>query len=359
MDSLAFHQALENNAIHFGVEAGEDMLVVGVQTLSQFKRRAFELMTLALLHPRFDAAALERMRAADASELKELEEDPDYMASLTWKRLAFPGHPYGRPRRGTFDSLARITTEDLHIYARQHFVFNSCNPALIAVVGDITAKEVTQWLSRLPSAGACDKRMPVIADVTVKDGGASPVVVAMPVAQTVVTASLPAVKRDSPRYYAVEVLSYILGGNSLTARLGREIRDRRGLAYYAESGVETHDHTGYIAMNFATRNAEATAAIDVFKNTLTTIREQGVTSQELADAKSYMTGSFPLGLDNEPALAGYLIAMQHHHLGIDYMDTRNAAIEAVTLDEVNAASREFMAHTPLIVMAGQPAKEKP
>jgi zinc protease len=180
----------------------------------------------------------------------------------------------------------------------------------------------------------------------------------MKVAQTVVNASLPGVKRDSDRYYALEIASDILGGNSLTARLGHEIRDKRGLAYYAESTVGTFDHAGYVAITFATRNEQANAAVEVFLDTLKAFMQTGVTQEELDDAKSYLTGSFPLGFDNQPALASELISMQHFHLGIDYMQTRNARIGAVTLKETNDAIKKYLSHTPLIVMVGQPQENR-
>jgi zinc protease len=357
-DSLAFHSALESAAIRFSAEAQEDTFTVGMQSLSEYKARALDLFTQALAQPRFDADAVERVRTGIVSELKELEEDPGYLASLNWKRAAFPGHPYATPRHGTFASLAAITREDLQAYAKLHF---SCSPKRIAVVGDMTPKEVKQWLAGpyfKPSA--CNQIVPVIPDVTVADGGASPVVINVPVPQTVVDASLPGVTRGDPRYYAVVLLNHILGGDTLIARLGREIRDKRGLAYYAESSVAALDHAGYISVQFATRNSETQEAVDVFLGELKKMSAEGVTRDELADAKSYLTGSFPLQIDNEDTLADYLISMQHYHLGSDYLEKRNGLIEAVTLEQVNAAAKELLSHPPLIVMAGAPEdKSKP
>ncbi len=352
MDSLAFHSALESSAIRFGADAQEDIFTVSVQTLSEYKDRAWGLLNLALSKPRFDADAVERIRSGIESELRQVEEDPGYLASLNWKRLAFPGHPYASPRRGTLASIAAMKAEDLREYVKTHF---SCSTKIVAVVGDVTAQEVKQWLSASPAnvSAACNQITPAVADIAVADGGAVPVFVGVNVPQTVVAASLPGVMRNDPRYYAVVVLNHILGGGSLTARLGKEIRDKRGLAYYAESELTALDHTGYISVQFATRAAQAHEAVTVFKAELGKISTDGVTKEELMDAKSYLTGSFPLQIDTQGALADYLLSMQHYHLGPDYLEKRNSLIEAVTLEQVNDMAKTLLSHPPLIVMAGQ------
>jgi zinc protease len=356
MDSLAFHKELESTAIRFGVDAQEDAFSVSVQSLSEYKDRALELFDMAIFKPRFDPDAIERMRTGIVSELKEMEESPEYTASLNWKRAAFPHHPYGNPKRGTFASVAAITREDLQGFAKSHF---SCSPRLISVVGDITPQEVKKWLSG-PDFGpaTCPPAVPVIKDITVTEGGASPVVVPMPVPQTVVTASLPGVLRSDPRYYAAVVLNHILGGDTLTSRLGKEIRDKRGLAYYAQSDLAALDHAGYIVMQFATRSEQTPAALDIFRKELAKISSQGVTAEELTDAKNYITGSYPLQLDNQSALADYLLSIEHYRLGLDYMEKRNGLIQAVTLEQVNALAKDLLSHTPLVVMVGTPEKRE-
>ena len=355
MDSLAYHNALEGSAIRFGIDAQEDTLTVGIQTLTEYKDTAFRLYDLALSRPRFDADAITRMRAALTSSLRQFEEDPGYLASREWKKQAYPNHPYGNPRRGTPESIAAITRADLDGYFKAHI---ACGPRIVSVVGDITSDEVKKWLASSPlKAGDCAAKAAAVADRVVADGAAQPVRVPIAVPQTVVTASLPGMLRGDANYYAMVVLNHIFGGGTLTARLGRELRETHGLAYYAESETSTLDHTGFITVQFATRNDAADKALALFREQLQKIAGEGVTSQELAEAKSYLTGSFPLQIDNQGALANYLLIMEHFHLGHDYLDQRNVRINAVTLEQVNAAAHSVFTHPPLIVMAG-PVKGK-
>jgi zinc protease len=354
MDSLAFNHALEENAIKLGSEAGEDSVIVGVQTLSEFKDNAFDLLDLALNKPRFDSDAVERVRTNILTEIKQADENPTYIAALKWKESAFPDHPYRHPRIGTAQSVAHISREDMQQFQGKTL---SCNAKDIAVVGDITAAEVKNLLLKLLPERKCESKLQTISNAKIRDG-IEPVTVVKQVPQTVVEASLPGVLRNDSRYYSLFLLSDILGGDIFTSRLGREIRDKRGLAYYAESNVDVLDHAGYLAFGFATRSDQLKNALTVFLDELKKMQEKGITQVELDQAKRYITGSFPLNLDGQNSLASYLLQMQHYHLGNDYLDRRNDLINAVTLADVNTLAKELFSHKPLIVMVGMPEGSK-
>jgi zinc protease len=348
MDSLAFHQALENNAIRYAADTGQDIITVSMQTLSEHKEEALNLLLLSLTKPRFDTEATTRIRASIISDLVQLEEEPNYIASRQWKELAFAGHPYSRLRRGTPESLKSVTHEDLRHFAQTHFFAGKA--PVISVVGDITADDIRDW--PLPALTP-RANTPTLPDVQIPDGNA-PHVVMHAVPQTVVIASLPALKRDDPQFYALQLLNQILGGNSITSRLGSEMRNKRGLTYHVGTDIEVMDHAAFISANFATRNAQANEALSVFNTVLKDISENGISEQELKEAKNYLIGSFPLEHDTQNEMAGLMIGIQHFRLGIDYPQKRNALIERVTLPDVNALAKKFLSHTPLVVMAGNP-----
>lgn len=348
MDSLAFNKAMEGHAIHFNAEVDEDTLTVGVETLSEFKSNAFDLLALALNKPRFDNGAVERIRTDLVTDIKQMEENPSYVASLKWKGLAFSGHPYAQPKQGTPESLAHVKREDLLKYGAERIV---CAPHRIEIVGDMTSSEVSDLLTKLFPATHCNTTQAEIADVKVADGGA-PIRVKLDIPQTVIQASLPSLMRDDPHYYAMVVLDQVFGGGTLTARLGEEIREKRGLAYYADSDLETMDHSAYMSIRFATRNEQADEAVDVFTKEIDKMRAKGITAAELERAKRYLTGSFALQLDSQASIAAYMSGMQHYKLGIDYLTKRNSKINAVTLDEVNALAKNIFLHKPLIIMVG-------
>jgi len=354
MDSLAFNRALEAHAVRLSADADEDSAAVSLRTLSEYKDDAFPLLALVLNKPRFDEDAVERARAGLTSELKEMQENPIYAASLAWKKLAFVGHPYQKPRFGTLESLALIKREDLRKYAGTVL---ACNRKIISVIGDISADETKKLLSAILPESNCTLPATTIVNVKPADGK-EPVIMKEAVPQTVIQASLPAVGRNDPQYYAMVALNDIFGGGVFSSRLGEEIRNKRGLAYYAESDIEEFDHAAYISVHSATRNDQAKATVGIFMQEVEKIRDKGVSQAELDAAKRYITGSFPLELDSQATLAEYLTQMQRYHLGMDYLERRNALINAVTLSEVNQLAKTLFSHTPIIVMAGAPEEEK-
>lgn len=350
MNALAFRQALEDKAIRFGVDTGMDMTTVTLQTLSEHKDDAMDLMMAALTKPRFDTEAVERIRASIVSDLTHLEEEPMYVASRRWKELAFPNHAYALPRRGTIESVKSITAEDMRVFARNHY-FAGSKP-IISVVGDITEDDVKDW--ELPEQAASGKQGGDLADLTMPQGAETPTIMKMNVPQSVVIASVQGVKRNDSRYPAMQVLNQILGGDSITSRLGSEVRNKRGLVYHIGTDIEIMEHANYLSVGFATRNSEALDALRLVRSILSETEKNGITEQELSNAKSFLIGSFPLGSDTQNELAGMLIGIQYHNLGIDYIDKRASLIEKVSLGEVNALAKDLFSRVPLVVIAGSP-----
>ena len=356
LDSLAFNHALEDDAIKLGAEADADNAVFTLQTMSEFKDKAFTLFTTALTHPRFDAPAIERIRASLLSTIKQSEQNPAYIASLEWKKAAFNTHPYAHAKIGSADTVVNITREDLVAFHKALL----CQKKIISITGDIRAEEVKQFLATLPVVEDTRCVRNSIADVAVKEGNTAPIQVTKEVPQTIIYASIPALGREDPNYYTLVVLNQILGGSSLSSRLGLEIRDKRGLAYYADSTINVLAHAHWLSMHFATRLAQADEALQVFLNTLHTVAQAGFTVSEVSEAKSYLTGSFPLNLDSQGALTGYLNEMQKHHLGQDYLEKRNQFINNVTVQSVNDLTKQLISdkHAPLIIRVGTLEKKK-
>ncbi|MEI6730768.1 MAG: pitrilysin family protein, partial [Pseudomonadota bacterium] len=299
------------------------------------------------------------IRAGIVSELKQLGENPDYLVSHKWKQTAFAGHNYKNPRRGDLQSIANIKKVDLSDFSQ--LFYSPCTPKTIAIVGDITKQEATDFLNKLYKSKAFAEECKPINSLpqAVIAESKSPIIVKKDIPQSVVHASLPGLPRSDKDYYALVVLNHIFGGSTLTSRLGKEIRDRNGLAYYANSYIGLLDAANWLAISFATRNEKTYAALDLMQKEFDKIATSGVTQEEFEQAKSYLTGSFPLGLDNQGSLAAYLINMQHEKLGINYLEKRNDLINAVTLPQVNELAKKIFSKKPLIVTVGDPKEIKP
>jgi zinc protease len=349
-NSTAFQQELERHAIRLYGSADEDGFSVSLESLSDQREKALALMALALTKPRFEAEPLARMRAELISGLKRMEESPAYVAARAWYKAAFGDHPYGRPTRGTPESLAGISKADLVAFARRSF---SRDKMLIAVAGDVSAQDLKGFLDMLATAlpEKAAKGL-TLTDVTVQ-GGEAPIRIEKQSPQTVVMLGLPGILRKDPNFFPAYVLNYALGGGELNSRLMQALRHEKGLVYSISSDLDSLKASSLWMASFSSSNATAEEALQLTLKTLHEVAEKGLTEQELSETKAFLKGSFPLNLDSNESLVGYLILMQHYGLGTDYLDTRNSYIEAVTAKQVQAvAKRLFENAKPQIVMVG-------
>ncbi len=356
IDSQAFQARLEELAIHLGFRAGRDAFTANLKTLSENTGAAFEMLRLALEQPRFDPEPVERIRRQLQVRLARLAEDPDHVAQRSWFGAAFPGHPYGRPTEGTPESVAAITVDDLRAFVAAQIARDRL---VVAVVGDITRERLEGLLDEtfgaLPETGA---------DLGVaKAEPAAPgrlIVVERDIPQSVVVFGHAGLARKHPDYYAAYVMNRILGGGGFTSRLTAEVREKRGLAYGVYSYLFPLDHAALYLGGVATENERVAESLDIIRSEVARMREGGVTAQGLADATTYLTGSFALRLDTNDKIARLLLGMQFEDLGIDYIDRRNDYIEAVTLDQVNRVAASFLKPGELqVVVVGRPKGLEP
>ncbi len=336
-DTVIYHQLLDDLAGELSLSAGHDSFGGGLRMLKRNLKETTELLRLALTEPHFDADAVERIRADTLAALSRQARNPRSLSSRLWMRDAFEDHPYGASSEGTAASVAAITRADL-----AGFVAASMrrNGLVISAVGDLTADELRDLIDRvfgkLP-AGDAAAQLPDAA--LVADGAL--VVSRASVPQSVVTFGQAGPKRDDPEWYAALVLNDILGGSGFRGRLMKEIREKRGLAYGVSTGLMPFRHAGLILGSVASANDKVAESVALIRSEWQRMHDEGPTQAELDDAKTYLSGSFPLSLDSTQHIAAVLVQMQEDKLGIDYLDRRAELINTVTLDQARALARKL------------------
>jgi zinc protease len=150
------------------------------------------------------------------------------------------------------------------------------------------------------------------------------------------------------------VVNHILGGGGLSSRLYREVREKRGLAYSVYESLSWMEHSALIIGNTGTRADRAAETVEAINNEVRRMGEDGPTQKELDEAKSYLKGSQMLALDTSSKLASALLQYQLDRLPIDYIEKRNAIVDAVTLDEAKKAARRLWGQGLLTVVVGRP-----
>jgi zinc protease len=350
LDSTAFHQRMERNAIELQVRASREHVRGTLRTLKENQDEAFDLLRLALNQPRFDAPAVERIRAQTVSSLQRQSTNPNSISSRIWWENAFPNHPYGRPVSGTLESVARITADDMRNYARRVLARDNVK---IGLVGDIDAESAGKLIDRTFGTLPAKAQLTPVPDAKVSGLGGR-TLVDLNVPQAVVTFGGPGIARKDPDFMAAYIVNHILGGGSFSSRLYREVREVRGLAYGVHTGLMWFDHATALVGGTATR-ADATAeSIDVIGAEFRRMAAEGPTEEEFAKAKTYLKGAFALNLDTSTKIASQLVQMQVDDLGIDYIERRAALIDAVTLADARRVAKRLLDQGLLVTVVGRP-----
>ena len=354
-DAREFAAATEALAASFSFDAYDDAVSISARFLTENRDEAVALLREAIVSPRFDEDAIERVRAQVLSVIRSDATDPTEIAHATFDRLAFGGHPYGSDRDGTLESVGALTRDDL---VAAHRGALALDRVYVGAAGDISAEElgplIDALLSGLPETGA----EPAGPAPVLLEGGKT--VVGFDAPQAVTVFGHTGIDRDHPDFFAAFVANQILGGGGLQSRLSEEVRERRGLTYGIGAYLAEFDHADLLIGQAATENARMSETIEVVKAEWRRIAEEGVTEQELRDAQTYLTGAYPLRFDGNGPIARIMVGMQVSGLPIDYIATRNDRVDAVTLEDVRRVAADLYDADALhFVVVGQPEGLEP
>ena len=351
--SDAFQERLAARAIELSFHAGPDAIGGSLKMLVKHADEAIELLALALAQPRFDEAAIERVRAQMLAGLRYQQNDPGVMASRRFFAEAYPGHPYGRPSGGTLESVSSTTRDDL---VALHARLLGRGRVKVAAVGAIGEEALQRALDaafgRLSEGGALATVPPArIA------GRGRRIVVDLDVPQSVIRFGTDGVPWRDPDFIPAYVLNHVLGGGAFTSRLFQEVREKRGLAYSVGTSLVSHRAASMTWGYTATKNERVAEALAVIAEEIARLTQDGPSDEELQKAKDYLTGSYALGFDTSTKIAHQLVQVAFEGLGIDYIGRRNGLIGAVTQDDIRrAAARTLGDGRLLVVAAGRPTE---
>ncbi|MBS1301909.1 pitrilysin family protein [Loktanella sp. SALINAS62] len=350
LDAQAFQTRREELAARFGFDISDDTVSISARFLTENQSESIALLRSALIEPRFDQTAIDRVRAQVLSGIASDAKSPNAIASDTLNAAAFPDHPYGRPISGTADSVTALTRDDI-VTAWQNMLTR--DRVYVGAVGDITPDALGELLDSLlgdlPAEGP-----PLPEDVEFAlDGGVT--VVDFPTPQSVALFGHEGMERDDPDYFAATILNETLGAGGFESRLMQEVREKRGLTYGISTFLVPKFHAEMVLGQVASSNATMAEAIDVIRDEWAKIAQNGMTQEELDRVKLYLTGAYALRFDGNANIASILVGMQMIDLPRAYVANRNDYINAVTLDDVNRVAAELYQPEDLhFVVVGQP-----
>ncbi|MFO1082549.1 MAG: pitrilysin family protein [Reyranellaceae bacterium] len=355
-DARTFRLRQEEAGASVSFSASLDRLGGSLRVLSANRDDGFELLRLALVEPRFDLDMLEQRRAQTIAALNQATQRPGSVANRTLMTTEFAGHPYAKDTEGTVEDLKALTPDLVRARAKALLMRSGL---VISAVGDIDEATLAELLDR--TFGALPQGTPPVPppDWT-PPGAARTVVVERPVPQSTALLALPGILRDDPDWYAALLLNHVLGGGGQHSRLFTEVREKRGLAYGASSGLRTWRKAGLLVISTASANDRVAQALEVVRGEIARLRREGPSEAEFEDARTYLTGALALSLDSSGAIASLLHSMQIDGLPPDHLERRAALIDKVTLADVRRVGERLLREELLLtVVVGKPVGVSP
>ncbi len=325
----------EGVGANFGNTAGRDMATLGLRSLTDPAKLEQAVATLEAIveRPTFPQDAFERERSRLLVAIERRGQDPGAQADLAFYRALYGDHPYAHPPEGEKATVTALGRDDLIAFYRRFYVARN---AVVAIVGALDRKEAEALAERLTDqlpSGEPAPPLPPVPDLA----AAREVRIDFPSTQTHILMGQPGVYRGDPDYFPLFVGNQILGGAALVSRIFDEVREKRGLAYSAYSYFRPMRRRGPFTAGLQTRNDQADEALKVLRGTISRFVAEGPTEAELAAAKSNLVGGFPLRIDTNKKILGYVTMIGFYGMPLDYLQRFTERVQAVTLEQVRDA----------------------
>ena len=329
-----------------GVSVDSDYTMLSLSVLKKDVEKGVEIFSDILLNPLFPAEEIKRKKELIKGSLRQSEEEPSFIAEKAFKKAVFGDLPYGRIASGSMETIDRITRDDIKGF---HSAFYTPSNAILSVVGDINDSELKTLTEKFLSSwrpAEVKKSHPVHRTA----GKKGIIFIGRDLTQANIIIGHEGIRRGDSDYYAVSVMNYILGGGGFSSRLMQSVRDEMGLAYDIHSFFTPNKETGLFQVGVQTKNESAKAVISEVLRQIEKMRGGYVSDQELEDAKTYLTGSFPRRLETNKKTADFLVALEFYGLGLDYIEKYPVYIKSITKEEVRRVAMEYLDPEKLVIV---------
>jgi zinc protease len=347
LDADAFSSALGATGAVIRSGAERDMAYATLRTLSDpaYVDRALALFVAAVAQPRFDADALERVRARVLIGLEHKTQSPAEVAEDAFFARVYQSHPYAQPPDGTAATVAELDRDAVVAFHKRYYVAKNAVISLVGAIDTARARAFAETLSSALAAGEPASALPDVAPTEARTER-----VEFPSIQSHVRVGLPGIRRGDPDYFPLLVGNHALGGNSLVSILFREIRGERGLSYSAYSYFAPMAQPGPFVAVLQTDRAQEAEALNVLNDTIRSFVNDGPPAADLTAAKQNLIGGFPLRIGSNAQIAEYIAMIAFYDLPLDYLATFTAKVAAVTADDVKAAFARHVALDELVTV---------
>jgi zinc protease len=353
-DFDTFNATIEGVGASMAAGADDHNTSFGATSLSEDFPTMLQVLADMLRRPTFPQTHIQRLRSQKLVQIQERDEDTQEVAALRFFEMLYPNHPYGRSNSGYVETVKAITRADLEAF---HAARYSPQGAILVVVGDIETNAAIDSIQH--SFGdwqgpAPDQSVPPVPTLS---GVRSQKSVIPGKIQSDIYIGGNATPRHHPDYFPVRVANTILGRFGMMGRLGENVREEQGLAYYVYSSQESGPVAGiwYAAAGVNPTNVDQ--AIHSIQEEFARLAAEPVSAEELADTQAYLTGTLPLQLETNDGVASTLLNIEWNQLGLDYLSRYNDLVNAVTVDDVQRVAQHYLRPDAYVLSIAGPTTE--
>jgi zinc protease len=346
-------ELLESYGASLSFSGGRHLTQISGYCLVEDVDLVLDIMVQALRSPLFQESQVERVRGQFETGLKMRANDTGRMASLAFMETLYGDHPYGRPVHGYFDSVARIQLGDLLDFHDLHY---GPQGMIIGIAGAICSETVFTKVCETFDNWDNSRQVviPAVADATRPEKNIVRSVEMPGKSQVDIIMGLPGPRRSASDYLHVSLMNTILGVFGMMGRIGQNLREEKGLAYYASSHLAGGLGPAPWSASAGTTPRDVARVISGIKYEILRMQEELVPSDELGDCKSFRVGLLPVGLETNMALADTIVDIELYELGLDYLQRYPDLILSISAKEVQAAAKKYLSTEGLVISLAGP-----
>jgi len=329
----------EDVGAQFGVSVDLDRSSATLRSLSdeELFSNALDLYIKVVTKPSFPQRDFDREKKRLLIALEDSDQRPGTIVSRTFHQMLYQDHPYSQPSIGTKESVEKIKLKNIERFHKKNIVTDN---SVLAIVGDVTREQAQAIANKISQNLAKGKKKEKISKV--EPSILEKKRVDFPSQQAHVRMGQTGIQRGHPDYFSLYVGNHVLGGGGFTSRLMKEIRSNRGLSYSVYSYFIPYEQPGPFMLGLQTRVDQVAEAIEVCEQVLTDFIENGPTQEELSLSKQSIINGFPLRVDSNKDMLGYLSMIGYYNLPTSYLSEFIQNVEQVTLEDVKRAFRKHL-----------------
>jgi len=318
--------------------ANSDYTIVAASALTKFRDNILDLMAEVILNPSFPENEVELAKQNTKESLRQQRAQPSFLAVEMVSRIMFGSHPYAVVAP-TPESLDRLKRDDFVQFHRTNFVPNN---GVFIIVGDVRFDELLPRLEALFSGWKKGAELQTdFPTPPVRTKRSAYVIDRRGSAQSNIVIANSGITRTSPDYFPMLLMHTVLGATA-SSRLFMNLREEKGYTYGAYSNLDARRTAGTFRATAEVRTPVTGDSLKEFFYELNRIRTEPVSEKEISDAKSYLTGVFPIRLETQEGLIDQLVQIKMLDLPSDYLQTYRDQIQAVTVDEIQRVAAKYV-----------------